>query len=171
MFVNDTSRLPDSGRDCVMGFQPGPDAGRSFYSVVINAARAEVEPMSEPRNPAHVLGVGAQIAAATGPVFAAYFAGSRERYDAHPNYRESLFVLVDGAVYSVKGENVETRIRRGFTARHFTLLRGGRPQRSVQYPWPWYREPFTTGAPGASRSADFMRELSAMVREFGARRA
>jgi hypothetical protein len=113
-----------------------------------------------------VLGVGAEITSITGPVFAAYFAGSRERFDAHPNYRESLFVLVDGAVYSVQGENVDTSIRRGLRTRRFTLLRGGRPQRSVQYPWPWYREPFASGAPGASRSADFMRELSAMVREF-----
>jgi len=171
MFVNDTSRLPDSGRVCVMGFQPRPDAERKFYSVLINAARAEVEPMSEPRNPAYVLGVGAEIVASTGPVFAAYFAGSRERFDTHPNYRQGLFVLVDGAVYSVQGENVDTNIRRGFTTRRFTLLRGGRPQRSVVYPWPWYREPFMSGAPGASRSADFMRELSAMVREFGAARA
>jgi hypothetical protein len=167
MFVNDTSRLPDSGRVCVMGFQAGQSAERKFYSLIINAARAEVEAMSEPRNPAYVLGVGAEILAVGGPVFAAYFASSRERFDAHPNYRQGLFVLVDGAVYSVRGEQVGTTIRRGFSRRRFTLLRGGRPQRSVEYAWPWYREPFMTGAPGASRTADFMREMSAMVREFG----
>jgi hypothetical protein len=167
MFVNDTNRLPDSGRVCVMGFQEEQGAERKFYSLIINAARAEVEPMTEPRNPAHVLGVGAEIPAVGGPVFAAYFASSRERFDAHPNYRQGLFVLVDGAVYSVQGEHVDTTIRRGFTTRQFTLLRGGRPQRSVEYPWPWYREPFASGAPGTSRSADFMREMSAMVREFG----
>jgi hypothetical protein len=167
MFVNDTSRLPDSGRVCVMGFQSRPDVERKFYSLLINAARAEVEPMAEPRNPAYVLGVGAEIAAISGPVFAAYFAGSRERFDTHPNYRQGLFVLVDGAVYSVQGEDVGTRVSRGLSNRQFTLLRSGRPQRSVVYPWPWYREPFTSGAPGASRSGDFMRELSAMVREFG----
>jgi hypothetical protein len=167
MFVNDTSRLPDSGRVCVMGFQAAQSAERKFYSLIINAARAEVEPMAEPRNPAYVLGVGAEISAVAGPVFAAYFAASRERFDVHPNYRQALFVLVDGAVYSVRGEKVGTTIRRGFSRRRFTLLRGGRPQRSVEYAWPWYREPFMTGAPGASRSADFMREMSAMVREFG----
>jgi hypothetical protein len=169
MFVNDTSRLPDSGRVCVMGFQPSLGTDRKFYSLVINAARAEVEPMAEPRNPHQVLGVGAEIAAASGPVFAAYFAGSRERYDTHPNYGEGLFVLVDGAVYSVRRESVDTRIRRGFNSRKFTLLRGGRPQRSVVYPWPWYREPFGSGAPG-SRSTDFLREVAAMVRDFGGAR-
>jgi hypothetical protein len=169
MFVNDTSRLPDSGRVCVMGFQPKPGTDRKFYSLQINAARAEVEPMTEPRNPHHVLGVGAEIVADSGPVFAAYFAGSRERYDTHPNYREDLFVLVDGAVYSVHREGVDTRIRRGFNSRKFTLLRGGRPQRSVVYPWPWYREPFGSGAPGA-RSTDFLREVAAMVRDYGGAR-
>ena len=102
MFVNDTGRLPDSGRVCVMGFQPESSGTRTFYSLFINAARAEVEPMSEPRNPAHVLGVGTEIESVNGPVFAAYFAASRERFDAQPNYKSGLFVLVDGAVYAVK---------------------------------------------------------------------
>lgn len=170
MFVNDTTRLPDSGRVCVMGFQPKPGTDRKFYSLLINAARAEVEPMSEPRNQAHVLGVGAEIPTDGGPVFAAYFAGSRERYDAHPNYKGGLFVLVDGAVYSVRDEGVDTSIRRGFNTRTFTLLRGGRPQREVVYPWPWYREPFGSGAP-STRSADFLREVATMVRDFGGARA
>jgi hypothetical protein len=169
MFINDTGRLPDSGRVCVMGFQPEPATERKYYSLSIVAARAEVEPMAEPRNPAYVLGVGCEIQAVNGPVFAAFFAGSRERYDAHPNYAQSLFVLVDGAVYSVRGEGVGTTIRRKFSTREFTLLRGDRPQRSVEYPWPWYREPFTTGAPGTSRSTDFLREMSGMIREFGGR--
>jgi hypothetical protein len=167
MFVNDTSRLPDSGRVCVMGFQAQPSADRKFYSLIIDSARAEVEPMAEPRNPAYVLGVGSEVSSTSGPVFAAYFAATRERFDAHPNYRQQLFVLVDGAVYSVRGEGVDTSIRRGFSTRRFTLSRGGRPQRSVEYAWPWYREPFLSGAPGTARSADFMREMSAMVREFG----
>jgi hypothetical protein len=165
MFVNDTGRLPESGRVCVMGFQPRPAGERLYYNVFVNAARAEVEPMSEPRNAHHVLGVGAQIESVKGPVFAAYFAATRERYDIHPNYGAALFVLVDGAVYSVQGERVSTRITRGFSNREFTLLRGDRPQREVVYPWPWYREPFTSGAPGSSPSSDFLRELSAMVRE------
>jgi hypothetical protein len=169
MFINDTSRLPDSGRVCVMGFQAEPNPERQYFSLLINAARAEVEPMAEPRNPAHVLGVGSRIDSLKGPVFAAYFAAQRERFDAHPNYRQDLFVLVDGAVYSVKGESIDTSIRRGVTTRRFTLSRGDRPQRSVEYSWPWYREPFTSGAPGTSRSSDFLREMSAMVREFGAR--
>ena len=121
--------------------------------------------MSEPRNPAHVLGVGCEIQSVKGPVFAAYFAASRERFDAQPNYKGGLFVLVDGAVYSVKAENVDTTIRRRFTTREFTLLRGDRPQRSVQYRWPWYREPFLS-VNGAVRSGDFMREIVAMVREY-----
>jgi hypothetical protein len=165
MFVNDTSRLPESGRVCVTGFQAASAAERKYYSLLINAARAEVEPMPEPRNPAHVLGVGAELEGVDGTVFAAYFAPSRDRYDAHPNYRDGLFVLVDGAVYSVRGEGVDTDIRRGMRTRKFTLMRGGRPQRSVEYRWPWYREPFASSAPGGS--ADFMREMSAMVREFG----
>jgi hypothetical protein len=169
MFINDTGRLPDSGRVCVMGFQPEPATERKYYSLSINAARAEIEPMPEPRNPAHVLGVGSEIQSVNGPVFAAYFAGSRERYDAHPNYAQGLFVLVDGAVYAVSAEGIDTSIRRRFGTREFTLLRGNRPQRSVVYPWPWWREPFTSGAPGSSRSADFLRELSAMIREFGRR--
>jgi hypothetical protein len=168
MFVNDTGRLPESGRVCVMGFDPAasPASPRQYYSVLINAARAEVEPMAEPRNAHHVLGMGCEIAAVNGPVFAAYFAGTRERFDVHPDYRQSMFVLVDGAVYGVQSERVEADISRGFGHRTFTLSRGDRPQRSVKYSWPWYREPFTSGAPGASRSADFLRELSAMVREY-----
>lgn len=167
MFINDTGRLPESGRVCVMGFQPSGESGeRKYYSVLVNAARAQVEPMAEPRNPHHVLGVGAQIDAVNGPVFAAYFAGNRERFDVYPAYRQSLFVLVDGAVYGVQSEKIETRIQRGFSTRKFTLSRADRPQRSVEYRWPWYREPFTSGAPGASRTDDFLRELSAMVREF-----
>src|SRR3954469_3729456 len=86
MFINDTGRLPDSGRVCVVGFQSTQAAPRIYYSVAINAARAEVEPMEEPRNPAHVLGVGGEIRASKGPVFAAYFAASRDRFDAQPNY-------------------------------------------------------------------------------------
>jgi hypothetical protein len=150
-----------------MGFHPPGHSGeRTYYSVVVNAARAEVEPMAEPRNAHHVLGVGAHIEAVNGTVFAAYFAGNRERFDVYPDYRQSLFVLVDGAVYAVQAEKVDTSIRRGFSTRKFTLLRGDRPQRSVEYAWPWYREPFTSGTPGTSRSDDFLRELSAMVREY-----
>ncbi|HEV7607333.1 MAG TPA: hypothetical protein VGO61_08345 [Steroidobacteraceae bacterium] len=166
MFVNDTGRLPDSGRVCVKGFQAGEAAASTYYSLLIDAARAEVEPMAEPRNVAHVLGVGSHIQSVDGPVFAAYFAASRERFDAQPNYKSGLFVLVDGAVYSVKSEGIDTTIRRGFSTRQFTLLRGDRPQRSVQYRWPWYREPFVSGG-GGVRSGDFMREISAMVREYG----
>src|SRR5688572_22788109 len=56
MFINDTGRLPESGRVCVMGFQPSGQPGeRKYYSLVINAARAGVEPMPEPRNAHHVL--------------------------------------------------------------------------------------------------------------------
>jgi hypothetical protein len=149
-----------------MGFQPETSGSRTYYSLLINAARAEVEAMAEPRNPAHVLGVGTEIASVNGPVFAAYFAATRERFDAQPNYRSGLFVLVDGAVYAVGPEQIDTSIRRGFSTRAFTLLRGKRPQRSVVYPWPWYREPFVTGGSGV-RSGDFLREMSAMVREYG----
>ena len=165
MFINDTGRLPDSGRVCVMGFQTKQGGSKTYFSLLIDAARAEVEPMAEPRNPAHVLGVGTQIESVNGPVFAAYFAASRERFDAQPNYNDGLFVLVDGAVYSVKAENIDTTIRRGFTTREFTLLRGDRPQRGVRYRWPWYREPFVSGN-GGVRSGDFMREMVAMVREY-----
>jgi hypothetical protein len=166
MFVNDTGRLPDSGRVCVKGFQAGEAATGAYYSLLIDTARAEVQPMSEPRNSAHVLGVGTHVQSVNGPVFAAYFAASRERFDAQPNYQAGLFVLVDGAVYSVKSENIDTTIRRRFSTREFTLLRGDRPQRSVRYPWPWYREPFVSGA-GGVRSGDFMREMAAMVRTYG----
>jgi hypothetical protein len=148
-----------------MGFQTKQGGSKTYYSLLIDAARAEVEPMAEPRNPAHVLGVGSTIESVNGPVFAAYFAASRERFDAQPNYKSGLFVLVDGAVYSVKAENVDTTIRRRLTTREFTLLRGDRPQRSVQYRWPWYREPFRS-VNGAVRSGDFMREIVAMVREY-----
>ena len=148
-----------------MGFQAQQGGSKTYYSLLIDAARAEVESMAEPRNPAHVLGVGAQIDSVNGPVFAAYFAASRERFDAQPNYKGGLFVLVDGAVYSVKAENIGTTIRRGFRTREFTLLRGERPQRSVEYRWPWYREPFVSGN-GAVRSGDFLREMSVMVREY-----
>jgi hypothetical protein len=165
MFINDTGRLPDSGRVCVMGFQTRQGGSKTYYSLLIDAARAEVEPMAEPRNPAHVLGVGTQIESVNGPVFAAYFAATRDRFDAQPNYKGGLFVLVDGAVYSVKAEDIDTTIRRGLTTREFTLLRGDRPQRSVQYRWPWYREPFVSGN-GGVRSGDFMREMVAMVREY-----
>jgi len=148
-----------------MGFQAQHGGSKTYYSLLIQAARAEVEPMAEPRNPAHVLGVGSTIESVNGPVFAAYFAASRERFDAQPNYKSGLFVLVDGAVYSVKAENIGTTIRRGFTTREFTLLRGDRPQRSVKYRWPLYREPFRS-VNGAVRSEDFMREIVAMVREY-----
>ncbi|HET7811539.1 MAG TPA: hypothetical protein VFL16_13280 [Steroidobacteraceae bacterium] len=157
MFVNDTVRLPESGRVCVMGFRADASQPATYYSVQINAARAEVEPMGEPRNPAHVLGVGGRIESAKGPVFAAYFAGSRERFDAQPNYQNGLYVLVDGAVYSVRGERVSTAIRRGITTREFTLSRGDRPQRSVEYRWPVFR----------GNSGDFLSTLSEMVRTYG----
>jgi hypothetical protein len=167
MFVNDTGHLPDSGRVCIVGFQTGQASASTYYSVSINAARAEIEPMAEPRNPAHVLGVGAEVQSVKGPVFAAYFAASRERFDAQPNYKAGMFVLVDGAVYGVRQERITTSIKRGFSTREFTLLRGDRPQRSVQYPWPWYREPFLSADPGLARSQDFLREMSTMVRTYG----
>jgi hypothetical protein len=163
MFVNDTGHLPDSGRVCVAGFQTEPAGTRTFYSLDIHAARAEVEPMNEPRNAAHVLGVGCEILSVKGPVFAAYFAASRERFDAQPNYQSGLFVLVDGAVYSVKTEDIGTTIRRGFSTRQFTLSRGDRPQRTVEYAWPWYKEPFASSAAGHVRSQDFLREMTTMV--------
>jgi hypothetical protein len=158
MFVSDTSRLPDSGRVCVVDSTATPSGG-TFYNVLINAARAEVEPMSEPRNPAHVLGKGARVPSLKGPVFAAYFAGSRDRFEAEPNYKDGLFVLVDGAVYGVRQENVATSISRGMGKRTFTLLRGDRPQRSVEYAWPLHRQ--------LSNSGDFLHELAQMVRDYG----
>jgi hypothetical protein len=167
MFVNDTSRLPDSGRVCVVGFQAEQTGNRTHYSLRVDSARAEIEPMAEPRNPAQVLGVGSQIESLKGPVFAAYFAQSRDRFDTEPNYQGGLYVLVDGAVYAVRDEQVGTTIRRGLTTRAFTLLRADRPQRTVEYRWPWYREPFASSAPGHVRSADFLREMSSMVRAYG----
>jgi hypothetical protein len=122
--------------------------------------------MAEPRNPAHVLGVGAEIQSEKGPVLAAYFAASRERFDAGPNYQSGLFVLVDGAVYSVRAENITTSIRRGLSTREFTLSRGDRPQRSVRYRWPLYREPFVSLRNGPTHSQDFLRELAVMVRAY-----
>jgi hypothetical protein len=148
-----------------MGFNAQQGGSKTYYSLLIDSARAEVEPMAEPRNPAHVLGVGSEVASLKGPVFASYFAASRERFDTQPNYKNGLFVLVDGAVYSVKAENIGTTIRRGFTTREFTLLRGDRPQRSVEYRWPWWREPFLS-ANGGVRSGDFMREIVTMVSEY-----
>ena len=149
-----------------MSFQARPSAAKAYFSVHINAARAEFEPMDEPRNPAHVLGVGSEIQTVKGPVFAAYFAASRDRFDAEPNYKGGLYVLVDGAVYAVRQEQIATTIRRGFTKREFTLLRGDRPQRSVEYRWPWYREPFVSTSPGNGRSRDFLREMAGMVRAY-----
>ena len=166
MFINDTGRLPDSGRVCVASFKPAPDGSRTYYDVAIDAARAEFAPMAEPRNPAHVLGVGSEIQALKGPVFAAYFAASRDRFDAEPNYKSGLFVLVDGAVYAVRKEQVTTTMRRGFSKREFILLRGNRPQRSVEYRWPWYREPFISATPGHAHSQDFLREMAGMVRTY-----
>lgn len=163
MFVSDTGRLPDSGRVCVVAFQPGTAASKSYYNISINAARAEVEPMGEPRSPAHVLGVGSEIKSVKGPVFAAYFAGSRDRYDAEPNYKAGLFVLVDGAVYGVREENVSTSLRRGFGSRRFVLSRGDRPQRSVVYPWPWHRQ--------LASARDFLHVMSEMVLAYGPRGA
>jgi hypothetical protein len=156
MFVNDTVRLPESGRVCVMGFRSDQSRPATWYNVQVNAARAEVEPMAEPRNPAHVLGVGGQVESLKGPVFAAYFAGSRERFDAQPNYKAGLYVLIDGAVYSVRSENVTTNIRRGLTRREFILSRGDRPQRSVEYSWPLYR----------ANSQDFLHHVAEMVRAY-----
>ena len=166
MFVNDTSRLPDSGRVCVRAFGVAKDETRGFYSLTIVAARATVEPMGEPRNPAHVLGVGAEIESVKGPVFAAYFAAARDRFDAQPNYSQGLFVMVDEAVYAVASEKIATSVSRGFSKREFTLRRGDRPQRSVVYPWAWYREPFASAKPGLSQTRDFLRELSAMVQTY-----
>ena len=163
MFVSDTGRLPDSGRVCVVAFQPGAGASRGYFNVSINAARAEVEPMAEPRNPAHVLGVGSLIPSVKGPVFAAYFAGNRDRFDAEPNYKSGLFVLLDGAVYGVRAENITTRLRRGVGTRSFTLLRGDRPQRSVTYPWPWHKQ--------LSSAEDFLHSMSDMVQAYGSRGA
>jgi len=167
MFVNDTANLPESGRVCVAGFRPDAGGTHSFYSLSIDAAHATAAPMPEPRNAWYVLGVGAEIQALKGPVFAAYFAASRERFEAQPNYQRGLFVLVDGAVYGVRDEGIGTTIRRGLTTREFTLLRGDRPQRKVEYPWPWYKEPFAQAKPGHVRSEDFLREMSAMIETYG----
>jgi hypothetical protein len=167
MFVNDTAYLPDSGRVCVAGFRPDAAGDNSFYSLTIDSARAVVAPMPEPRNSWYVLGVGTEIQSMKGPVFAAYFAASRERFEAQPNYQRGLFVLVDGAVYAVRDESIGTTIRRGLTTREFTLLRGDRPQRTVEYPWPWYKEPFAQAKPGHVRSEDFLREMSAMIQTYG----
>ena len=168
MFVNDTGRLPDSGRVCVVAFGPGADASRTYYDVTINAARAEFERMADPpRNPAHVLGVGAEVQSLKGPVMAAYFAASRERFDAEPNYKGGLFVLVDGAVYAVRAEKVTTRIRRGLVQRELILSRNDRPQRSVVYRWPIWREPFISVRGGPTHSQDFLRELAVMARTYG----
>ena len=149
MFVNDTSRLPDSGRVCVQGFSGSQLGSGGFYSLTIVAARATVEPMAEPRNPAHVLGVGAEIDSVKGPVFAAYFAATRDRFDLQPNYRQGLFVLVDGAVYAVASEKVTTATRRGFSTREFILSRGDRPQR----PRPADGEPGLSGSVAADAQA------------------
>jgi hypothetical protein len=162
MFVNDTRSLPESGRVCIADFRP-ENGVRSYYSLFIDAAHAEVEPMSEPRNPAYVLGVGARIQSVNGPVFAAYFAATRDRFDAEPNYKNGLFVLVDGAVYAVREENIGTTIRRKLNTRVFELSRGDRPQRTIEYPWPWYKEPFAQAKPGHVKSEDFLREMSAMI--------
>lgn len=167
MFVNDTSRLPDSGRVCIAGFGRGAGGAATFFNVSIDSAHADVTQMGEPRNPAYVLGVGAEIASVKGPVFAAYFAASRERFNAEPNYGQGLFVLVDGAVYSVRDERISASIHRGLTTRTFELSRGGRPQRKVEYPWPWYKEPFAQAKPGHVRSEDFLREMSAMIQSHG----
>jgi hypothetical protein len=167
MFVNDTSRLPDSGRVCIASFNSGQAANTTFYSLVIHSAHADIEPMVEPKNPFYVLGVGTKIESVNGPVFAAYFAASRERFDAEPNYRSGLYVLVGGSVYAVKEERIGTTIRRGFSTREFTLLRGDRPQRKVEYSWPFYKEPFVSAKPGHARSLDFLREMSAMVHTYG----
>jgi hypothetical protein len=166
MFVNDTRYLPDAGRVCIMDFKP-ENGVRSYYSLFIDSARAQVEPMSEPRNPAYVLGVGTEIQSVKGPVFAAYFAASRERFDAEPNYKDGLFVVVDGAVYGVREEGIGTTIRRKLNTRVFELSRGDRPQRTVEYPWPWYKEPFAQAKPGHVRSEDFLREMAAMIQSYG----
>ena len=167
MFVNDTSRLPDSGRVCIASFNSGQAANTTYYSLLIHSAHAEIEPMAEPRNAHHVLGVGTRIESVKGPVFAAYFAASRERFEAEPNYKSGLYVVVDGAVYAVREEHIGTTIRRGLKTREFTLLRGDRPQRKVEYSWPFYKEPFVSAKPGHARSQDFLREMSAMVHTYG----
>jgi hypothetical protein len=143
-----------------VGFRRDPGAAKSWYQLSINAARAEVEPMGEPRNLAHVLGVGGEIQSVKGRVFAAYFAASRDRFDAEPNYKGGLYVLVDGAVYAVRQEKVSTALKRGFSTRHFTLLRGDRPQRSIEYSWPWHQQ--------LSTSQDFLQVLGSMVDTYGA---
>ena len=123
--------------------------------------------MSEPRNPAHVLGVGASINSVNGPVFAAYFAASRERFDAQPNYRSGFFVLVDGAVYAVKAEQIDTRIRRGFGEREFAAA-AWRPAAAQGSCIPGRGTASRSSRAGSGvRSGDFLREMSAMVREYG----
>ncbi len=167
MFVNDTGHLPESGRVCVVGFQPDQTAARTWYSVLINAARAEIEPMAEPKNPAYVLGVGSEVQSLKGPVFAAYFAASRERFDTQPNYKAVCSCWSTARSIRCGRRSISTSIKRGFTTREFTLLRGDRPQRSVEYRWPWYREPFLSADPGLARSQDFLREMSTMVKVYG----
>ena len=85
------------------------------------------------------------------------------RFKQDPTAQSALASTVK--LVDMKAENIDTSIRRGFKTREFTLLRGDRPQRSVEYRWPWYREPFGSGS-GAVRSGDFMREMSVMVREY-----
>ena len=142
-------------------------AAKTYYSLHINAARAEVEPMAEPRNPAHVLGVGGEMQSFKGPVFAAYFAATRDRFDAEPNYKGGLFVLVDGAVYAVRKEKHRHQRSGAVSPRaSFTLLRGDRPQRSVEYPLALVSRAVLSANPGMSCSQDFLREMSAMVQAY-----
>ena len=66
-------------------------------------------------------------------------------------------------MYAVRQENVTTSLRRGFSTRRFTLLRGDRPQRSVEYPWPWHQQ--------LSSARDFLHVMSGMVRTYGSKGA
>ena len=167
MFVNDTGRLPGFRASLCHGL-PGASSGgtKTFYSLLINAARAEVEPMAEPRNPAHVLGVGTQIDSVNGPVFAAYFAASRERFDAQPNYKSGFFVLVDGAVYSGEGrtDRHQHPPRLQHARVHAAAWRSAAAQRRLSLA----AVPRTVSSRvnGAVRSGDFLREIVAMVREY-----
>ena len=134
--------------------------------MTINAARAEVEPMAEPRNPAHVLGVGSEIQAVKGPVFAAYFAASRDRFDAEPNYKGGLFVLVDGAVYGCARKASPPPCAAASARASSRCCAAIARSAASSIPGPGTANRSCPPSP-AMRSRDFLREMSVMVRAYG----
>jgi hypothetical protein len=147
------------------------DQGEKFYALTVSGPRAKVSKLEKKPGNHEVLGFGTFVETTKGPIFAAYFATSRDNVDAAPDYEKRLIFAVDGAIADSRVENVRIEIAGGFNERTARLFRGTAEVSCVKYAWPWHRELFGSffSDPFGHRSRDFFMELSSMAKSYSPR--